>query len=100
MAARRTAIFLLVLHIGLSAGAKQPPDNRVEDLELTRVTREVDLTSPLAKQKVSMVVENKGTKPVTSVLYMVEPQLTDKVAFISAQVLVSSSEEKQLWYNS
>lgn len=66
--------------------AKAPPDNRVEALELATVTREVDLTSPLVKQKVTMVLENKGSKAVTVMLYTVEPQLADKVAHISAQV--------------
>lgn len=77
---------LLVLCVSGGVRAKGPPDNRVEALELATVTREVDLTSPLVKQKVTMVLENKGSKAVTSVLYTVEPQLEDKVAFISAQV--------------
>lgn len=77
---------LLVLCIGVVVGAKLPPDDRVEALELSRVTREVDLSSPLVKQKVIMVVENKGSKPVTSVLYTVEPQLSGKVGYINAQV--------------
>jgi hypothetical protein len=67
-------------------GAKSPPDNRVETLELSTVTREVDLTSPLVKQKVTMVVENKGTKAVTAVLYTVEPRLVQRLGYISAQV--------------
>ena len=77
---------VLVLCIGVAVGVKSPPDNRVEALELSRVTREVDLSSPLVKQKVIMAVENKGSTPVTSVLYMVEPQLAGKVGYITAQV--------------
>lgn len=76
----------LVFCVGLVAGKKGPPDNRVESLELTSVTREVDLTSPLVKQKVTMVVENKANKAVSSVYYTVERQLANKLAYIGAQV--------------
>lgn len=77
---------LLVLCISGAVRAKGPPDNRVEALELTTVMREVDLTSPLVKQKVTMMVENKESKAITVVLYTVEPQLVDKLAYINAQV--------------
>lgn len=83
---RGVLLLVAVFCLRFGADAKPPPDNRVEALELSTVTREVDVTSPLMKQRVKMVVENKGSKPVTAVLYTVEPQLADKVAFISAQV--------------
>ena len=85
----RLFVMLLVvvaLHADVVTCRKGPPDNRVEQLELTRVTREVDLASPLVKQKVTMVVENKGSKPVNNVLYVVESQLSKRVGYISAQV--------------
>lgn len=78
--------FLLVLCFSGDVLAKGPPDNRVEALELSTVTREVDLTSPLVKQKVTMVLENKGSKAISVMLYTVESPLVDKLAYINAQV--------------
>lgn len=69
--------------------SKTAPNNRVGNLELSTVTRNVDLTTPLVKQKIVMVVENKGPKAVTSMLYAVEPQLADKVTYIGAQVSIN-----------
>lgn len=83
---------VLVMWVHVAAGGKGPPDGRVEGLQLSRVTREVDLTSPLVKQKVIMVVDNKGSKPVTHVIYSVESQLGDKVAYIGAQVRITTCE--------
>ena len=91
MAAKAFAVlFLLMLCSSFSAFAKQPADTRVEELTLSRVTREVDLTSPLVKQKVTMALENDGPKPVSVVLFTVEPQLAGKVAYIGAQVSCGS----------
>lgn len=80
----RLCVFLVGLRVVLSG--RQPPDNRVEALEITRLTRDVDLTSPLAKEKVTMVIENKGKKPTNYVLYAVDPRLTGNVAHISGEV--------------
>ena len=77
-------VFLLCLVV---MGKKGPADNRVEALELTSVTREIDLTSPLVKQKVTMVVENKASKSVSALYFTVERQLAKRLAFIDAQVL-------------
>ena len=77
---------VLVSCYSMVAGKKVPPDLRVKNLVLSTVTREVDLRSPLVKQKVTMVVENKGSAPVNSMFYTVEPQLAAKVAYIGAQV--------------
>ncbi len=76
----------LLFCLCLVMGKKEPRDHRVEALELTSVTREVDLTSPLVKLKVTMVVENKASKAVSSVYYTVERQLAKKLAYIDAQV--------------
>lgn len=84
-------LVVLVLCVGVAVSGKPPPDNRVETLELSTVTREVDLTSPLVKQKVTMVVENKGSKAVSTLLYTVEPQLAQKLAYITAQVMLGSA---------
>jgi len=93
MAGGRLWWALCVVSVGLfsvCSGKQQPPDNRVEALEITRVTRDVDLTSPLAKEKVTMVVENKGKKSVAYVLYAVDPKLVKNMAFINAEVSLES----------
>ena len=89
MAVRCLLLLLLTVLccLGSSWGRKGPPDNRVEALELTLVTREVDLTSPLVKQKVTMVIENKASRAVSSVYYTLERQLAKKLAYIGAQVI-------------
>ena len=80
-------VFVALLGLSLAAcSGRQPPDNRVEALEITRVTRDVDLTTSLAKEKVTMVVENKGKKSCTYVLYTVEPLVANNLAYISAEV--------------
>ena len=88
MAARCALLAVIVLCcLSLTWGRRSPPDNRVEALEITSVTREIDLTSPLVKQKVTMVIENKAAKAVSSVYYTVERQLAKKLAYIGAQVI-------------
>ena len=76
---------VLVFCLSLAVGKKAPPDNRVEALELASVTREVDLSSPLVKQKVTMVVENKAAKAISNMYYTVERQMAGKLAYIEAQ---------------
>ena len=81
-----TFSLLLVLCVTVASAGKPPRDNRVEELKLAHVTREVDLTTALAKEKVTMEVENVGSKAVGYVLYTVEPALAGKVAYINALV--------------
>ena len=78
--------FVLVLSLALASAGKLPPDNRLEELTLSRVTREVDLTTPLVKEKVTFVVKNDGNKSVSYVMYTVESHLANNVAYINAQV--------------
>ena len=59
---------------------------RIDKIEFSAVTREVDLTSNLAKEKTTIVVENKDTKPVSSFLYTITRGVTDKLSYIGGQV--------------
>lgn len=63
-----------------------PPPVRVEPLELSLVTREVDLNTHLAKIKSTIVLENKSDKPISQFLYTVDGDVSDKVAYIGASV--------------
>ena len=65
-----------------------PPPVRVNKLELSLVTREIDLNSHLAKIKSTIVLENKGESSVSEFLYTVDGDHKDKVAFIGASVSV------------
>ena len=59
---------------------------RIEKIEFSAVTREVDLTSNLAKQKTTIIVENKDSKTISSFLYTIPRGVTDKLAYIGGQV--------------
>lgn len=59
---------------------------RIDKLEFSVVTRELDLTSNLAKEKTRIVLENKGDKPVSSFLYTIPRGVSDKLAYIGGQV--------------
>lgn len=59
---------------------------------VTRAARELDLTTHLAKQTVSLTVQNTGERPLSSLLYTVETSLADKLAFIGAQTKVEEED--------
>ncbi len=82
----RCGTIALLLSFSTAVLAGSPPDDRVASLVLSTVTREIDARTPLVKQKVTMVVENQGSKPVNFVLYTVDPTLKGKVAYVGAQV--------------
>lgn len=56
------------------------------NLVLSSVSRELDLTTPLVKQKVTMVVENRGSSAVTQFLFSIDSSLTSKVSYLGAKV--------------
>lgn len=60
--------------------------DRIDKLEFSAVTRELDLTSNLAKEKTTIVVENKDSKSISSFLYTIPRGASDKVAYIGGQV--------------
>lgn len=68
-----------------AAGAEQ----KVDKIEFGTVTRELDLTSNLAKEKTTILVENKDTKSISHFLYAVQRQTSDKLAYIGGQVSTS-----------
>lgn len=59
---------------------------RIDKIEFGAVTREVDLTSNLAKEKTTIIVENKDSKTISSFLYTISRGVTDKLAYIGGQV--------------
>lgn len=69
--------YLLVLCVGAVCG---------EEVVVSRAARELDLTSHLVKQSVSLTVLNEGERPLTSVLYTLEQALGSKLAYIGARV--------------
>ena len=78
---KRTLILLCAV-IGSCFAAEEPNDK----LTITRASRDLDLTSHLAKQSVSFTLQNEGETPVTSFLYTVDKILVDNLAFIEAEV--------------
>ena len=59
---------------------------RIDKIEFSAVTREVDLTSNLAKEKTTIIVENKDSKTISSFLYTIARSATDKLAYVGGQV--------------
>lgn len=64
-------------------------DKRIDKLEFSAVTREIDLTSNLVKEKTTIVVENKDQKTISSFLYTIPRSAADKLAYIGGQVTAS-----------
>ena len=63
-------------------------DGRVDKIEFGAVTREIDLSSNVAKEKTTIQVENKDSKSISSFLFTVGRGSTDKLAYIGGQVHV------------
>ena len=70
----------------LAAALAATDQNRIDKLEWSVVTRELDLTSALVKEKTTVVIENKDTKSVSHFLYTVQRGAADKLAYIGGQV--------------
>lgn len=75
---------LVVTLVAFTGGALA--DNGGGNIVLSSVSREVDLTTPLVQQKVTMVIENKGSSAVTQFSYSVDPSLSSKTSYLSAKV--------------
>ena len=56
------------------------------DVVITHVARELDLSSHLAQQVVSISLENEGENPVPWFLYTIDSGLVGNLAFIGAEV--------------
>ncbi|KAK3762792.1 hypothetical protein RRG08_040489 [Elysia crispata] len=56
-----------------------------------KIDRKIDISSHLVKTSTSVTLENKGTSPVRSFLFSVEPLLKNSIAFIGA----SSKDDKE-----
>ena len=62
-------------------------DKRIDKLEFSAVTRELDLTSNLVKEKTTIVMENKDEKTISSFLYTISRSAADKLTYIGGQVV-------------
>ncbi|XP_003382687.1 PREDICTED: dolichyl-diphosphooligosaccharide--protein glycosyltransferase subunit 1-like [Amphimedon queenslandica] len=72
----------LVLLSSLSVLYAEEPD---EKILITRASRELDLTSQVVKQGVSLTILNEGDLPANSFLYTVDNVMSDKLAYIEAK---------------
>ena len=56
--------------------------------ELTndQVTRKIDVTSQIAKYSTTIVLKNSGSSSENEFVYVVEPQLSEHLSFISAKI--------------
>ena len=81
-------LFVLVLVGCLMVAVHAAPsqDERIAKLEFSAVTRELDLTSNLVKEKTTIVLENKDEKSVSSFLYTIPRSAADKLAYIGGKV--------------
>ena len=62
--------------------AEEPDAN----LKVIHASRVVDLTSPVVRQTVTLSLENSGSSPVSSFIYLVDPNTAANLAFIDAKV--------------
>ena len=61
-----------------------------ENFVLSSVSREIDLTTSLVQQKVTMVIENQGDSAASQFTYTVDPSMGSKVSYIGAKVIISN----------
>ena len=80
----RALVIVWCMVVAVQAAPTQ--DKRIDKLEFSAVTRELDLTSNLAKEKTTIVVENKDEKTISSFIYTIPRSAADKLAYIGGQV--------------
>ena len=73
----------LILLSSLNVLYAEEPDDKIL---ITRASRELDLTSQVVKQAVSLTILNEGDLPANSFLYTIDNALSDKLAYIEAKV--------------
>ena len=83
---RGKAFYLLLLPYFVSVLCKVNQDTIDQNIVVSQVDRKIDIASHLVKTYTSITVENKGTTSVRSFLYVVDPSLRTKLAFIGAVV--------------
>ena len=84
MAAKLVLIILLSLLVVRYSLAEEPNDK----LLITRASRELDVTSQIVKQSVSLTVQNEGDSPAKSLLYTVDSSISQRLAYIQAVVSI------------
>ena len=87
--------FLSLLLVSLSCAA----DEVSRDVVLSYVSRDLDLTTHLVKERISLTVENGGESSLRWFLYTVDPSISSKLAYIGAQVRSVDCEDRvrRLW---
>lgn len=75
---------LAVLALAQANGAAQN-----SNIVLSSISREIDLTTSLVKQKVTAVLLNNGAAHVDQFIFLVDSVLADKASFTSAKVAYS-----------
>ena len=70
----------------LLASVSCAADEVSRDVVLSYVSRDLDLTTHLVKERTSLTVENGGLPPLRWFLYTVDPSISSKLAYIGAQV--------------
>ena len=83
----------------VAAMAQVSQDKRIDKLEFSAVTREIDLTSNLVKEKTTIVVENKDQKSISWFLYTIPRSAADKLAYIGGQVIHRSLRMQRILIN-
>ena len=81
---------LLVLFIGISSSVISIVQASINsNLVNSEVTRNIDLSSQIAKSSLTLRFENTGDPPVTSFYVPIDASLSEKLAHISASVSVT-----------
>ena len=70
----------------LLASVSCAADEVSRDVVLSYVSRDLDLTTHLVKERTSLTVENGGKGSLRWFLYTVDPSISSKLAYIGAQV--------------
>ena len=79
-------LFCFILHVAFVLCKINP--NNADNIHLTNVERNIDISSQLVKVSTSMTVENIGSSPANILFYAVEPTIKSKLSFISAVVRI------------
>ena len=93
----KLCVVVIVWCLVAATQAAPSQDKRIDKLEFSAVTRELDLTSNLVKEKTTIVVENKDQKSISSFLYTIPRSAADKLAYIGGQVKARSLRMHRLF---
>ena len=75
----------VLLHLAL---CKTNSDSIDKNIVNAKIERKIDISTHLVKTSTSITLENKGSSPVKSFLFALEPSLKNSVAFLGASVSI------------